>query len=228
MKIKQTSLKGFLTPSSSQKSKMGSASKPTSVHKAPKTAARRSKRNAADKSSTKTPEVVNAQDVHVCENSQPIDSQSVSQLVSPSVESQLLGSELPLGTTPLENQPLNTNEKSVHSIDEVERSLDEVIADALTGEQAPTQQCTQDNPTIRRLEAELIDVKGRAEFEETEKKRLQNQVDLLSGEVEDFKNIYKNMKKEVKLLTKSNDNLRKELSKHQGMRKFATKITKKI
>ena len=52
--------------------------------------------------------------------------------------------------------------------------------------------------------------------------RLQNHVELLEADIDRSKKLRKTQTAEIKRLTVENDNLRRELSKYQGMRKFVT------
>ena len=49
---------------------------------------------------------------------------------------------------------------------------------------------------------------------------LQNQIDLLESELENSKKVNKTSKSEIKRITKDNDNLRRELSRIKGLRKY--------
>ena len=73
---------------------------------------------------------------------------------------------------------------------------------------------------IVRLEANLVATNLELQCKQDECVALQNQVDILMQEIDSYKNTDKNQKSEVKRLTNENDRLRKELSKHNGVRKY--------
>ena len=73
---------------------------------------------------------------------------------------------------------------------------------------------------IVRLEANLVAINLELQCKQDECVALQNQVEILMQEIDNFKRTDKNQKSEVKKLTNENDRLRKELSKHSGVRKY--------
>ena len=75
---------------------------------------------------------------------------------------------------------------------------------------------------IVRLEANLVAINLELQCKQDECVALQNQVEILMEEIDNFKRTDKNQKSEVKKLTNENDRLRKELSKHSGVRKYLT------
>lgn len=98
-----------------------------------------------------------------------------------------------------------------------DRSLTDMLADTVT---PPTQtHCSSsrlsEQDTIVVLETEI-------ELKNDENNRLKSQVELLESEIDRFHKLQKNQTTEIKRLTADNDKLRRELSRHQGMRRFVT------
>ena len=78
---------------------------------------------------------------------------------------------------------------------------------------------------VKRLESDLIEANAQIEFDKTQNNKLQAQIELLEGEIDKYRATQTAKKKEIRRLTTANDNLRRELSKYEGMRKYAVQNT---
>ena len=133
--------------------------------------------------------------------------------------------ELDIDTPTSTGPPANSTES--RPLDDVERSLDELIHDALSsvqpqGTSSPIRDTknTQQNDVIKQLNLDISKKNVEVEHVQDQNTRLQTQIDLLQDELCNYKKTITNLKRENKKLTTSNDNLRRDLSKHEGIRKF--------
>ena len=106
------------------------------------------------------------------------------------------------------------------------RSLTEILASAFQGETSP------DNPSlvaeVVMLESQLIHETMKLDLERKDNTSMRNQVELLQCELEQNKKLSDKQKQEIKRLLGENDNLRRDLSRYNGMRRFAETGTQPV
>ena len=106
------------------------------------------------------------------------------------------------------------------------RSLTEMLASAFQGETSP------DNPSLVEqvvmLESQLIHETMQLDLERKDNTSMRNQVQLLQCELEQSKKRSDKQKQEIKRLLGENDNLRRDLSWYNGMRRFAETGTQPV
>ena len=111
------------------------------------------------------------------------------------------------------------------------RSLTDMLCSAFKDDvpretSSPNAKAPQDiADKVKRLESDLIKANAQIEFDKTQNNKLQAQIELLEGEIDKYRATQTAQKKEIRRLTTANDNLRRELSKYEGMRKYAVQNT---
>ena len=108
-----------------------------------------------------------------------------------------------------------------------DRSLTDMLASAAAASPVNSNEDNQNGDNIsstriERLESELNAAALALRNETTEKTRYKCALELLQHEIDEGKCVQKNLKSEIKRLTNENDNLRREVSRYRGMRRFAT------
>ena len=107
-----------------------------------------------------------------------------------------------------------------------DRSLTDMLSSAFKDDvpretSSPNARPTQNRADkIKRLETELIEANAQIEFDKIKNDKLQAQIQLLEEDIDKYRTTQNAQKKEIRRLTTANDNLRRELSKHEGMRKY--------
>ena len=101
-----------------------------------------------------------------------------------------------------------------------DRSLTEMLASALQmdSQQVDTEDSLLDQ--VVRLESQLIYGQLCLDREREEKTTLQNHLELLNAELKEYKKVNNKQKLEIKKMSSENDRLKRELSRHVGMRRF--------
>ena len=221
MKSKQTGIAGFLTPTAPKPTKKTSKG---GVTKKQIAATRKSNRHAKkvtlndlmqnqldENSRSSCLPIMNALDTNQIDESTPVN-ESI-QIVS---------------DTSTQNTSINvvSNDKNLNrSIGDLERSLDDVIVNALNEpvcQSSPNSQNSHDIvDELDKVKADLSKTKKYLKSLRAEHKSLSNQNALLMEDMKTMKKTITNLTKENKKLTTSNDKFRKQLSTHQGMRRFA-------
>lgn len=113
------------------------------------------------------------------------------------------------------------------------RSLTEMLAPTPNGQaniDLSEAECTPDMPDIMNasmqhtrlieLEAQLMAAQLQLEDERDASSRFKSHIELLEGEIDTYKKSQVSNKNEIKKLMTTNDNLRRELSRVQGIRRF--------
>ena len=202
MKVKQTDMLGFLTPKQKQKAKAKPKKAKASKGGVTKKPTRKSKRNAEEALDSE-------------QNFEAVVSQKTTSTV------------IEINETQNSETVLNDD----RAIPELERSLDELIVNALITQQP--QGTSSPNPSnselnsniVQSLKVEVLNTKSLLDSVTAEKVSAQRQVQLLEEELSEVKKVQVNLQKENKKLTTANDNLRRGLSKYEGMRRFASQTT---
>ena len=78
---------------------------------------------------------------------------------------------------------------------------------------------------IKRLATELIEANAQMEFDKMKNDKFQAQIQLLENKINKYRATQNAEKKEIHRLTTTNDNLQRELSKHEGMQKYTVQNT---
>ena len=79
-----------------------------------------------------------------------------------------------------------------------------------------------DSPTKEALKDRIQELEKCVSDMSKENSSLQHQTDLLNAELENAKKVNKTSKTEIKRLTKDNDNLRREISRISGLRRYVS------
>ena len=127
--------------------------------------------------------------------------------------------------SPEQDNMSNPREIDSADISIINRSLTDMLAPGTFTSQSTPSAAESGNNDVSsersaRLQAQITSAALALEHELSEKRSLNNAMDLLQKELEQYKRKQKNLQNEVKRLTSENDNLRRELSHYKGMRKY--------
>lgn len=100
--------------------------------------------------------------------------------------------------------------------------LDNSLSDDLIQRKPNEPHVCPDHSRLIQLEADLVYAKLKYEKQCEEITRLNAQIDLLSGEIDRYKKTQSSQKSEIKKLANENDDLRRQLSRFNGMRRFVS------
>ena len=99
-----------------------------------------------------------------------------------------------------------------------------MLASALEPVASDQSSASQQTPSdqIVLLQSQLALAKAQIDKNVAEKQQLVNMSELLEGEIDDYRKIIDNQKKEIKRLNRDNDTMRRELSHFRGIRRYTT------
>ena len=104
-----------------------------------------------------------------------------------------------------------------------DRSLTELLMSQPTSSSSPMpSSVTSGGNHTAQLQSQIAAAAIRLEGHAEEKRRLQNQVELLMEEIDTYRKQDQRQKLSIKKLTNANDQLKRDISRYRGMRKFAT------
>ena len=111
------------------------------------------------------------------------------------------------------------------------RSLTDMLESAFNEQLIPNSDIASSVETslaeeVIMLESQLIHKTMELDRESREKTTMQHQIDLLQAELEKYKKIGDKQRQEIKKLSGENDDLKRDLSKHNGMRRFTSDTDK--
>ena len=103
-----------------------------------------------------------------------------------------------------------------------DQSLTELLGSDNVPPKAASSPSSSDHSQSDSYKRTICDLRQQAEGLRKQNSALQHQVELLEEELNNAKKLDKNKKNELKRLTKDNDNLRREISRIGGVRKFVS------
>ena len=120
----------------------------------------------------------------------------------------------------------STSDKFEESTEIINQSLTELLAtnnSTVSGTpKASSSPSRPDSPTKESLKDRIHELEKCVSDMSKENSSLQHQTDLLNAELENAKKVNKTSKTEIKRLTKDNDNLRREISRISGLRRYVS------
>ena len=111
-----------------------------------------------------------------------------------------------------------------------DRSLTDMLASALepaATQSSASQQGSSESEQIASLRSQLALASAQLDGEVAEKQSLVNMIELLEGEIEEYRKIISNQKRDIKKYNCDNDNLRRELSHFRGIRRYTADNTRR-